>query len=105
VRRFVTFQPEFFQALDRQLPVARGESTPSRQDFLEYELTALRETFGDHWDELPTPHPGRGDYRTVILPGRVVYAYTATAQLASNGTVQVIDIELDLAWPQDPDGD
>jgi hypothetical protein len=97
----VTFMPSFFAALDRRLGVSRGEGVPSRQDFLDYELTGLREAFSDHWDDLPMPIAGRGDYRTLVATGSVVRGYSAMAQLARDGTVQVVDLDIDVAWPDD----
>lgn len=104
-RRLVTFMPSFFSALDRQLEVSRGEGMPSRQDFLDYELTGLRVAFSDHWDDLPMPIVGRADYRVLVATGSVVRGYSAMAQLSRDGTVQVVDLDIDVVWPADDEPD
>lgn len=100
-RRLVTFTPSFFAALDRQLGASRGEGVPSGQDFLDYELTGQREAFSDHWHDLPMPIRGRGDHRALVATGSVVRGYSAMAQLARDGTVQVVDLDIDVVWPVD----
>ena len=59
--RFVTFTSSFFADLDRQLPVQRSSQLPSRTDFLDYELSTIRERFSHGFDDLPVAIPGRPD--------------------------------------------
>lgn len=97
--RFVTFTSSFFADLDRQLPVQRGSQLPSRTDFLDYELSTIRERFSHGFDDLPVAIPGRPDYRAMIESGRVVYSFAVVGQLMWDGTVQVMGLKIDTVWP------
>lgn len=104
-QRFVTFTSSFFADLDRQLPERRNSELPSRTDFLDYELSAIRERFSYGFDDLLVSVPGRPDYRAVIEPGRVVYSFAVVGQLMRDGTVQIMGIKIDTVWPEADDGD
>lgn len=92
--------PEFFQALDQQLPDERGpHGEPSRYDFLSIELPETMEAFATSWDQLPQQIAGRADYRTLVRPGRLVAVYSVEAQLSPSGVIELVDLALDLAWP------
>lgn len=102
--RFVHFTSGFFADLDRQLPVVRRPGVPSRADFLDYELSAIREWFSTRFEDLLPVIPDRSDYRQLIASGRVVAAVAVVGQLMPNGTVEVLELVLSLDWPEDPDG-
>jgi len=44
--------------------------------------------------------PGRDDYRVPISRGRLVYAFVVERQLASDGTIELVNIESDLTGPE-----
>lgn len=95
-RRTVRATPRFFEDLDRQLRPERGPNgEPSTADFQAFELLEIIETIATRFDDLPELIRGRGDYRVLIAAGSLVRAYTVTAQLASDGAVELISLELD----------
>lgn len=99
--RFVHFTSGFFADLDRQLPVERGAGAPSRADFLDFELSGIREWFSTRFEELPPLIPGRSDYRQLLTSGRVVATMAVVGQLMPNGTVEILKLSLSLDWPDD----
>jgi hypothetical protein len=89
---------DFFEAVEQQLPAERGpDGEPSAHDFLAVDLLAIVEHFENDWDKLPELIAGRPDYRQLIGTGRMVYGYVAIGQLASDGAVELVGIQLD-AW-------
>jgi hypothetical protein len=106
--RRVRLLPEFFHALDQQLSDERGpHGEPSRYDFLSVELPQIMEEFALYWDTLPPSIPGRDDYRIMIRRGRLVSSYSVEAQLSLSGVIELVDVALQLTWPDDQgdDGD
>lgn len=101
--RFVHFSSDFFKAVDAQLPVTRTGGLPSRVDFIEYELPAIREVFATRFDELPRLIPERADYREVLLAGLTVYGFSVLGQLLRDGTIEVLSVAIDTTtpWPDD----
>lgn len=101
VRRTVRATPGFFADLDRQLPAVAGPDgvPPSRGDFQAYDLLPIVERFATGFDDLPQPIPGRADYRLLITQGRLVAAASVTGQLASDGAVELLDLEIDVSGP------
>jgi hypothetical protein len=86
----------FFDAVEQQLPAERGpHGEPSAHDFLAVDLLGIVDQIAEGWDTLPELIPGRSDYRQFIGSGRMVYAFTAIGQLAPDGTVELVDIEID----------
>lgn len=95
-RRVVRATPAFFQALDRQLPGERGPNgEPSTADFQAYELLEIIDRFATGFMQLPELIPGRSGYRILIAKGVLVRALTVVGQLASDGAVELITLELD----------
>ena len=95
-RREVRATQAFFEELDQQLGDERGPNgEPSSYDFQSYELLAIVERFADDWDRLPELISGRDYYRVFVGAGMVVRAFVVTAQLASDGAVELIGIEID----------
>lgn len=110
LRRQVRVVPEFFVLLDEQMPAERGPNgEPTAAEFAASDLLDIVETFATHWDQLPTPHPGRGDYRAIIVTGHLVHAVSVWGQLSPvDGAVELIDIAIDLRGPNpatDPGSD
>ena len=90
--------PRFFEDLDRQLHAERGpDGEPSSTDFQAFELLEIIETFATRFDELPALITGRQDYRVLIAAGTLVRAYTVVAQLAADGAVELISLDLDTS--------
>jgi len=48
--------------------------------------------------------PGRDDYRVLVIRGVLLRAISVIAQLAPDGVIELVDLNLDTAWPDD-DGD
>lgn len=96
-RRRVRATPGFFHPLDQLLPAERTATAPSRADFEALDLLRAIDEFADRYDDLPPLIPGRPEYRILISTGRLVYAYTIVAQLARDGTVELVEIDLQLA--------
>lgn len=73
--RFIRFVPAFFADVDAQLHLTRGRSNePSRADFVEYEVPAIRQALSTGFDELPPLTRDRADYRELVSVGRTVRA-------------------------------
>jgi len=88
---------EFFADLDRQLASDRGErGEPSTNDFQVFELLAIVERFASDFIGLPELIPGRSDYRVMIATGVLVRSYSVVGQLASDGAIELVALELDL---------
>jgi hypothetical protein len=99
-RREVRATRAFFEELDQQLGDERGPNgEPSSYDFQSHELLAIVERFADDWDRLPELIASRPDYRVLVGAGMVVRAFVVTAQLASDGAVELIGIEIDGLTP------
>jgi hypothetical protein len=96
-RRTVRATVGFFTDLDRQLPSERGaQGESSTRDFQALELLRIIELFATSFDSLPELIPGRPDYRILIATGTLVPAYTVIGQLAPDGAVELVRLELDL---------
>jgi len=103
--RQVRATPAFFDQLDAQLPAERTARRPSRSDFDAYDLLPVVDRFASGWDTLPELIPGRPEYRVLISTGQVVPALTVIGQLAPDGAVELIRVEIDLAPPWTDDAD
>lgn len=100
-RREVRATQSFFEQLDEQLGDERGlNGEPSSYDFQSHELFAIVERFAEDWDRLPKLIAGRSDYRVLVGSGAVVKAFVATVQLAADGAVELVGIEIDPDWQQ-----
>jgi hypothetical protein len=98
---------QFYADLRQQLGAERGQAgEPSQVDFELHDLIMILETFTNDWDTLPRLIPGRDDYRVLIAPGVLVYAYAVQAALARDGVVELLSLEIDTTWSNpDPDAD
>jgi hypothetical protein len=85
------------------------DGEPSSFHFSAYELPSIREKFATAFDDLPPAIPGRDDYRLLIAAGTTVPAYSAVGQLAPNGNIEVVQLDIQLGgWPaadDEPDGE
>ncbi len=60
-----------------------------------YELFEIIEKFATGFDDLPALIPGREDYRVLISTGLLLSAYSVVGQLAADGAVELVALELD----------
>lgn len=98
-RREVRATLDFFHDLDRQLPTERGvDGEPSTNDFQTFELLEVVERFATAFDVLPELIPERSDYRILISAGVLVRAYAVVGQLATDGAVELVSLEIDLGF-------
>ena len=89
--------PSFFEDLDQQLRPERGpRGEPSVHDFEVHDLLPVVEVFATSFDGLPELMSGRSEYRVLIASCSLVPRYAVVAQLAPDGAVEVIGIDLDL---------
>jgi hypothetical protein len=102
---FVHFTAGFFADLDRQLPASRRSRVPSRADFLDQELSGIREWFSTRFEDLPPAVPGRTDYRQLITSGRVVAAMAVVGRLMPNGGLytELLPDMVEVLGPRHPD--
>src|SRR3954447_5400696 len=98
-RRPVVVTDEVFYTIDAALPPAPRRGVPSRAQFIGADLLDALERFATSWDELPRLIVGRDDYRVLISRGRLVYAFVVDGQLADDGTIELVSIELDVTGP------
>lgn len=102
-RREVRATARLFEDLDRQLGSERGPNgEPSRTDFQAFELLEIVETFATRFDHLPELIPGRPDYRILIAAGKLIRAYTVIGQLAPDGAVELIALDMDTTGGSRP---
>jgi len=93
----VRIAPAFFEDLDRQLRPERGPNgEPSVHDFEAGDLLPVVEQFATRFDDLPRLITGRADYRILIASGSLVPGYSVTGQLAPDGAVELVQIDLDF---------
>ena len=98
-RRVVRTTYDFFDDLDSQLGRERGPNgEPSTNDFQNIELLRIVDVFAEDFDQLPALLPSREDYRVLIAAGTLVRALTVVGQLASDGAVELISLEIDLRF-------
>ena len=100
-RRVVRATQEFFEDLDRQLGPDRGPSgEPSANDFNVADLLRIVERFATDFDSMPELITGRPDYRVLAGTGILVAGFLVVGHLASDGAVELIELDLDkrLGW-------
>ncbi len=98
-RRQVRATSGFFEDLDRQLGPERGPNgEPSTTDFQTIELLRIIDRFAEQFDDLPELIPDRSDYRVLLTSGMLVRPLNVVGQLAPDGAVELVSIDIDLAW-------
>jgi len=96
-RRVVRATASFFEDLDRQLGSERGASgEPSSNDFQVFGLLRIVDRFATSFDDLPELIPGWPDYRILISVGMLVPRVAVLGQLAPDGAVELVQLDLDL---------
>jgi hypothetical protein len=99
-RRVVRATSSFFDDLDRQMPVERGPSgEASSRDFQTFELLRIVERFATGFDDLPELIAGRSEYRVLVAEGTLVYGFAVVGQLASDGAVELVQLDVDRQSP------
>lgn len=79
VRRRVVFQDAFLDRLDLLLPTERpGVGTPSRSDFMAFELPPLVDLLATEFDAVTPVVPGFLDVRVLIISGILVSRFAIT---------------------------
>ena len=95
-RRTVRATQRFFEDLDRQLPAERGPNgEPSTNDFQVLDLLRIVERFAVGWDDLPTLFSDRPQYRILIAAGNVVARFAVIGQMAPDGAVELVQLDID----------
>lgn len=96
-RRGVRATTTFFEDLDAQLgPECGPHDEPSAHDFQVFELLRIVEVFATSFDDLPALIPGRPQYRVLIGAGLLVPRFAVVGQLADDGAVERVELELDF---------
>jgi hypothetical protein len=57
--------------------------------------------FATGWDDLPRLVPGRDDYRVLVVRGVLLRAISVIGQLAPDGVIELVDLQLDTTWSED----
>ena len=97
-RRTVRIAASFFEDLDAQLAHERGtRGEPSVHDFQVHELLRVVDRFATEWDTLPELISGRTDYRILTAAGILVPLFSVVAQLASDGAIELVELDIDPA--------
>ena len=103
--RLVRFSPQFFEHLDVLFPEERSaDGTPSRTDFLLYELPRVRDQLANDF-EGNTALIDDGPARVWIGGGALVAAIAVYAYLADDDNIDVIGLFVGLhpSAPEDDD--
>src|SRR3954454_6555116 len=66
-------------------------------------LVPIFTKFATGWDDLPRLVAGRDDYRVLVVRGVLLGAISVIGQLAPDGVIELVDLELDTTWPEDDD--
>ena len=107
MRRLVRLTDDFLVLLDTQLPAERTDAAPSRRDFEVRDLLRIVDTFAESWDWLAPSYRGRTEYREWSGASDLGLAIWVQGQLAPDGAIELIGLELDIAppWVGEPDDD
>lgn len=96
-RRTVRVAASLLDDLDRQLGSERGPNgEPSARDFELRELFQVIDRFAEGFDALPELIAGRHDDRVLITHGLLVPRFAVLGQVALDGAVELIQLDLDL---------
>ncbi len=64
-----------------------------------FDLFRIVEAYATQFDQLPELIPGRADYRILIGVGAVVARFAVIGQLASDGAVELVQLDIDTESP------
>jgi hypothetical protein len=62
-------------------------------------LLRIVERFAVGFDDLPQLITGRDDYRILIVTGSLVTAFSVVGQLAPDGAVELVQLDIDTGPP------
>gem|GEM_PF-1452986 len=77
--------------------IPSGEA--SSRDFQTFELLRIVERFATGFDDLPELIAGRSEYRVLVAEGTLVYGFAVVGQLASDGAVELVQLDVDRQSP------
>lgn len=101
-RRPVRVSDDFYADLDAQLGAERGsKGEPSAADFLRFDLLPLIDTIAESFDELLEAIDGHPQYRVLVTAGILVPRMAITSMLTADGSIELIQLDLDLDAPWD----
>jgi len=101
-RRHVRFAVSFFDDLDEQLGHDRGPNgEPSTRDFQSIELLEIAERFATGFESLHPLFDERDDYRVLVKSGLLVGAMQVIGQETSDGSIEIVEIDIDLQMDWD----
>jgi hypothetical protein len=96
-RRRVTFHDAFFERLDELLPAERrGDGTPSRSDFMAFELPPLVDLLAAEFEQMTTVVPGVAGVRVLITSGVLVDRIAIYVRELGPDAVEGLLLDLDL---------
>jgi hypothetical protein len=93
VRRTVRTTTRFWATLDEAMPT---NGSPSWHDFAAVDLPAIVERLAHEWDDLPPLIPRPRPLPLLIGAGQVVAFYAVEAQLAPDGAIELVGVEIDV---------
>jgi hypothetical protein len=64
-------------------------------------LLRIVEMFANEFDSLPPLIRGRTDYRLLIAAGTIVPTFSVIAQLAADGAVELVQLDIDTKSTED----
>ena len=94
----VRLTDSFFADLDDQLPAERTH-LPSRRDVEVRDLMVLADLVAEGWDDLMPFVRGRADYRELYRASDLGLMYRVECQLAPDGAIELVGLEIDVAPP------
>lgn len=96
-RRRVTFHDAFFERLDELLPAERaGDGTPSRSDFMAFELPPLVDLLATEFEQMTTIVPDVPGVRVLIASGVLVDRIAIYVRELGPVAVEGLLLDLDL---------
>ena len=96
-RRRVTFHDAFFDRLEELLPAERpGDGTPSRSDFLAFELPPLVDLLAAEFAERTVAVPGIPEVRVLVASGILVDRIAIYVRELGPESVEGLLLDLDI---------
>lgn len=95
MQRQVIVSDEFFERLEILLPLERhADGTPSRTDFLTYELPAVLDQLVDNYEQITAPASPDSTLRVYITAG-ILIPYIAIYTRLINDVIEVVWLSTD----------
>lgn len=96
-RRRVTFHDAFFDRLEELLPAERlGDGTPSRSDFMAFELPPLVDLLSAEFEQMTTVVPGVSGVRVLVASGILVDRIAIYVRELGPDAVEGLLLDLDV---------